>query len=290
MHFVGQISQFVGFLLNSCKLISCFVKSKIGFMKYRVKIHSDFYRFNNWIKALPETFDHQGKMLVDGRNQVKLIEVDGVKFVVKYFRKITLANRFIYRYLRASKGERAYENAMTLLDRRISTPTPVAFIDVYGRGILEGSYFVSLYVEFDSAFDLLNRPFTECEDHLKLLARFLYNIHRKGVFHADLNLTNVLHCPSNSESPFCLIDNNRIRFRKYNSRSAMRNLRRIHMPVVNYAALIGEYARLSRQDAFRTVGQLMGYHRLNSLFRKTKRFLKNLILMPFRIINTQAVR
>ncbi len=259
-------------------------------MKTKLKLNKDYSQLKDWVLSMPEIFDTEGEFVVDGRNQVKIIDYNNNRYVVKYFRRITKANRVIYNYFRASKGERAYCNANILLSKGISTPMPVAYYDVFEKGRLKYSYFISEYVDCPSAFDIINRPLMECEAQLKQLAAFFYKIHKKGVFHADLNLTNVLYCPDDILTPFSLIDNNRIRFKRYTKRRAMRNLRRIQIPIVNYAALMNEYAKLSEQDVFGTIGAMMFYRGVNREFRSLRKSLKRKLMWLLHLKSMIVVR
>ncbi len=252
-------------------------------MKAQLTLHPDYGFLEKWIKSLPQTYNTQGHVIIDGRNRVSDVEVDGRRYVIKYFNRITVFNRYIYRFLRASKGQRAYDNALVLLSNGISTPFPVANLDVYEHGKLTHNFFVSRHVDYPSAYDLMSRPFQEIETELKALAAFLYRLHRLGIFHADLNLTNVMYCNTAQGIEFCLIDNNRIRFRPYTRRRALRNLRRLQMPLVNYAAFVDEYAHQSNQDVFKTFGMTMFYREANREFRKMRQSLKRWFLGKIKI-------
>ncbi|MFA6335511.1 MAG: hypothetical protein WCX48_08155 [Bacteroidales bacterium] len=50
------------------------------------------------------------------------MEVEGFVLVVKYFKKITLANKFIYAHVRKSKARRAYEHSELLLSKGFTSP------------------------------------------------------------------------------------------------------------------------------------------------------------------------
>lgn len=247
-------------------------------MEMKLELNKDYGFLKQWLLDLPQSFNYMGEVLIDGRNQVRLIEVDGCLYVVKYFKRVTLFNRYVYRYLRASKGERAYCNAQTLLQKGIDTPTPIAYLDVYEHARLKYSFFISLYEKGQSAYQLMNQPLQQIDNQLNELASFLYLIHRKGVFHADLNLTNVLCHIEDETTKFCLIDNNRIRFKSYSRRRAMRNLRRVRMPLVNYAALVSYYARIANQEPFNTLGIMMFYRRVNTQLRLLRKFVKRKVL------------
>ena len=122
-------------------------------MKAQLTLHPDYGFLEKWIKSLPQTYNTQGHVIIDGRNRVSDVEVDGRRYVIKYFNRITVFNRYIYRFLRASKGQRAYDNALVLLSNGISTPFPVANLDVYEHGKLTHNFFVSRHVDY---------PFSAC--------------------------------------------------------------------------------------------------------------------------------
>ncbi len=256
-------------------------------MRSQLTLHPEYPFLETWIRNLSQSPSLEGRLMIDGRNQVSEVTEHGERYVVKYFKHITKANRYIYRYFRASKGKRAYNNALILLSKGISTPFPIANLDVYEHGQLKQNYFVSRYVDYSSAYELMSKPYHEIETELKALADFLFKLHRLGIFHADLNLTNVLYYYTPSGIEFCLIDNNRIRFRPYTKRRAMRNLRRLQMPLVNYATLIDEYARQANQNVFTTFGMMMFYREVNNNFRRMRKALKQLLLESLDLLKSE---
>lgn len=239
-------------------------------------IHPDFISTAPFVHAVPRCFGSMGRPVHGGRNDVRAVDADGLKFAVKSYRKITFANRIIYALFRKSKAQRAYENALTLLGRGIMTPQPVAYINCYSGFLLEKSYFISLYVDHSPLKDIAGQPLPESRDSLIAFARFVHILHRKGVFHDDFNMSNIL-CKSASKSyEFCLIDNNRIRFRKPTQNRMMRNLRRINLPVEKYAVVAGEYARLSHADAYNTISLMLLYRQVSICLRDVKYFFKRI--------------
>lgn len=89
-------------------------------------------------------------MIHDGRNTVRLFEIDGQRLAVKRYGHISLLNRLLYGVLRPSKAERAYRHAIRLRALGIDTPEQVAFVEVRRRGLLDGCYFVAVHSGYRS--------------------------------------------------------------------------------------------------------------------------------------------
>lgn len=226
---------------------------------------------------IPSSFEKTGTILHKGRNESRLVQVGGEKFVIKYFKRITLFNRFIYVFFRRSKAQRAYENALVLSELGISTPQPVGFINCY-RGLLLGkSYFISLYVEHNSLEDTISKPETVNRDVLGNFARFTFSLHQKGVFHNDFHLNNVLYEKTLNDHKFYLIDNNRMRFRRPTRYRNARNLKRINLPFEKYTVFVGEYARQYQSDPYEFFGSILFYRKLHGFFSRVKRYIKKTV-------------
>ena len=238
-------------------------------------------------------FNQIGSLLKDERNVVKVSNIKGIPVVIKYFKRISFFNRIIYGLFRKSKAQRAYENAGFLTNNGITTPLPVAFVDMLKHGLLQESYFISLYVDCKSSEGLFYLPLEQSSEALKAFAAFTYKLHKLGVFHADYSPGNVLYANSPEGYDFCLIDNNRIRFRNYSRKRALRNLRRINMPLDRYAVFAMEYARLEQSDAMNTAQRLLFYHQVRKKWvavrKSIKRQLKCLIGFG-RLTNATVVR
>ena len=78
---------------------------------------------------LKESFEHiQSIFMSDdhtihkARNELKIIELDGIKTVVKSFKIPHLLNRIVYTFFRRSKAYKSYHNALRLQSLGISTP------------------------------------------------------------------------------------------------------------------------------------------------------------------------
>ncbi len=197
------------------------------------------------IREMATGFDRSGLLLHDGRNQVRQIEADGTAYVVKRYHKLGWLKGLIYTFLRKTKAQRAYENALTLQERGIATPTPIAFALTKRRGLTEWAYFISTPTDRQPiAPSLVGTP-----DFDKALAHayacFVAELHEKGIVHHDLNPTNVLYSRDEKGYLFELIDINRMQFYTEHSipkEVCMENLTRFWWLTPVYEYVLNAYA------------------------------------------------
>ncbi|TCO07913.1 lipopolysaccharide kinase InaA family protein [Natronoflexus pectinivorans] len=241
------------------------------------KINASFGFLRWFVETIPEIFDDHPVVIKNHRNVVKVFKVGDIQLVVKYYKKLTLANRIIYKLFRKSKAERSYEYALKLTEMGVTTPMPVGYIDLYEGIFLKQSYFVSLYVRCKPVKELFSTASTESEKGLSDFARFTYDLHRKGIFHGDFSLKNVLYYPIPDGYGFCLIDINRLRFRDYSRNIAIHNLRMLDLPMDMLASLMVEYSQIDQSDAYLTTGHLLFFKWCRRVISSIKRRLKSII-------------
>lgn len=224
----------------------------------KILINPAYERFRPFVEQLsrPLFFARHGKTLHDGRNVVKLFEVDGVRLAVKSYVRLSACNRMLYGTLRKSKAMRAYLHADRLRRLGIDTPEEVAVVEIRRRGMMRQCYFVSLYTDYESI-----RPATELfmqrEEAKRVLdgvAGFLVRLHWAGVEHKDLNVGNILYKKESGSRGggygFQVIDTNRMSFRKRLSmRRRLRNMRRLSCSAPAYLYILHRYAEALRTDA-----------------------------------------
>lgn len=226
-------------------------------MKTEIFVHSAFSHLGNFIQQIPGNFAHLGDEIYVGRNDVRLIGLDGLILTIKYFKRMTLANRYVFSTVRKSKARRAFEYSDRLLKKGITSPQPVAYINCYKYGMLYRCYYVSLYSNYMPVKEFLVLPVSESVEALKAFARFIYRVHKSGVFHKDLTIRNVLFSFVDNQYDFCLIDNNRMRFYPYTFKRAMSNLKRLVLPVETIGIIAAEYAREAAENDVKTLNALV---------------------------------
>jgi hypothetical protein len=217
-------------------------------MRKEIYIAPGYSDHTGSILNIPEIFASTGGVLHSGRNIIKQIETGDLRLAVKYFRKITFANRILFATLIKSKAKRTYDNTVMLLEKGFKSPAPVGYINTYRHGILSGCYFLSLFEESHPVDELFSRPVDECREALKSFGKFTFHLHKSGIIHNDYNLDNVLYASDNGEYTFSLIDNNRILLRDFRLKKGIRDLKRIYLPDDKLGILLGEYARAAGAD------------------------------------------
>lgn len=177
----------------------------------RIVISDDYREHADFIESIAQRFHSLGVVIYKARNEVRKIEYEDRIFVAKRFHNKGIFKQII-RSLTLSKGKRSYVNACLLCLNDIPTPRPIAYIEIRTRlGLVSESYYICEYSDMGAIEDGLNeqgnfnRPLTEA------LARFVADIHRKGVIHHDLNSTNIRYEVRGDEYHFSLIDLNRMR-------------------------------------------------------------------------------
>lgn len=246
-------------------------------MKTEIFVNPIFSYLTDFIEQTPEKFDCLGSEMHTGRNEVRLVDFDGLLLVVKYFKRITTVNRIFYATIRKSKAQRAYEHSKLLLNRGVTSPEPVAYINIYRYGILYQSYYVSLYTNYRPLRELLELPISESEEGLKAFARFTYQLHSAGILHDDYTIDNVLYQYDYKEYDFSLIDNNRMRFRRYSFARGIWNLERLKIPVERMGIIAAEYAREAKTSDIKTLNAMVFIRLLYLLKISHKKGIKALL-------------
>src|SRR5688572_1013172 len=117
-------------------------------MKRIFTVGQDYSFLRNYIEDIPENFDTLGKLIQSNRNVIREDFVDGKKLVIKSYRRIYLPNRIRYTYFYPSKAQRAFDYAKILLQKGFHTPQPIAYIEIIQNGLINQSYFISEYSDF----------------------------------------------------------------------------------------------------------------------------------------------
>lgn len=215
--------------------------------KVKIAVNPAFANVKDFMKSLPIIFDENGETLKNDRNEIKVIQHGDLKLCIKSFNRITVFNRYMYSWFRATKAKRSYKVAHGLEKRNINTPTPVGYVEVYGKWhILENAYYVSLYLEhqYDMA-DVLEKSIAKQDDILTSFGRFMATkVHPSGAWHKDLSPGNVLINPDGKgDWTFSFIDLNRMEFRRYiSSIRGLANLKKITNKPVALSLMAEQYA------------------------------------------------
>lgn len=169
---------------------------------------------NDFVRQLPSVFDEQGELIYDKRNRLKIFKVKGStigQIAVKRFKRPNVIQNVVYSFFAKNKAYRAFYNALTLLERGIKTPHPVAFMEeIVGRRFIGHTYLVTEVIDWPPIKSVLKEQHDYNEEVLTDFARFAAQLHAAGILHHDLNDTNVLFQRTQQGTEFALIDNNRM--------------------------------------------------------------------------------
>ena len=202
------------------------------------------------IERLPDTFG-EGEQIYAARNTLSRFRWQGVDVVVKKYKIPLFINRIVYRFLRKSKAQRAYEYALRLEELGIRTPQAVAYIESYSGGLLADSYLVTLYEPYSRLMREFHTDDSLTEEGKKILrafAAYSVHLHDAGVLHKDYSPGNIVFRVSGGDIDFSLLDINRMRFGSIARKKRLRNFRRLTPSKAVTAYIVGEYARLKQWD------------------------------------------
>lgn len=224
----------------------------------KIVINPGYQELADFIKMLPQKFTQLGTIFHDGRNCVKEMKYQQRKFIVKRYKKPHIFQRIAYTFWRKSKAERAYLFSLKLNQLGIDTPIGIGYIEVRHSGLFDQGYFISEVCPDKSlATEALANNLTP--PLINALAAFLVSLHRQGILHGDLNLTNILyHCDPSGEFKFTLIDTNRTKFKTNPSMNlCATNLCRLTHNRTLITEIARQYARLRQWDASHFQQQLI---------------------------------
>ena len=248
----------------------------------KYELHKGYKELETLLPKITEFFHNNGTTIYKIRNEIKIIEVEGVKLCIKSFGQPRIINRFVYAYFRKSKAHRSYRNSKWLLNKGVSTPQPIAWIEFRNPNrFITKSYYISLYEEHDFTMEkVMNGEVPNREEVIKEFAHFVHSkLHHNGVLHHDLGPGNVLVKKAAGTYSFSVVDVNRMSFKKrLNNHQRYSNLRRIGRGPIEISMLAKYYSALQNQDPI--LGTIrLGYFKYR--FQKL-RGIRKTIFAPFK--------
>ena len=113
---------------------------------YKFILNEEFKKFEYFLCNIKQFFKENSNTIHKARNELKVIEHENQKLVVKYFKIPYFINKIVYTFFKKSKAQKSYEYALKIKD---FTPKPIGFIEFYKFGLLDESYFVSEKFDYD---------------------------------------------------------------------------------------------------------------------------------------------
>lgn len=216
-----------------------------------------------FIASLPERFERgEGKIIYNGRNQLREFTNNGVTMVVKSFCLPSFINRIAYGFLRSSKAQRSLEYAQLLLSKGIATPAPIGYV-TERKGLLFGrSYYASLKSDYTHNFyDAVQPGVPNRDKFLVAVAETTARLHECGFLHKDYSAGNILlrELPDGTVRVE-IIDLNRIRFREIGLEEGCKNFERLPMNEEIVSVIAPPYAATRKLDVAQCQAALNTYN------------------------------
>ncbi|MFT7003541.1 MAG: serine/threonine protein kinase [Sulfurimonas sp.] len=219
-------------------------------MSYKYNINKKNINLLSSLLDIKNIFQKSNSSIHKARNELKVVEFNGIKYVVKSFKVPHIINRIAYTFLRDGKAKKSYQNALKLHKLNVTTPEPIGVIEFFKMGLLSESYFISVFEPYDFTIrEVFHHKAEDYQEILKQFAKFTYKIHQKGVWHVDYSLGNILITKTDDTYKFSLVDINRMEFKSINDYEGLKNLNKFWAKDENdLIHLAREYAIIAKLD------------------------------------------
>jgi serine/threonine protein kinase len=201
----------------------------------------------DFILNIKDYFNSSSNSIHKARNEIKLIDYEDKKLVIKSFKVPNIINKFVYSFFRDSKAKKSYDNSLKIID---FVPKPIGYIEFYDMGLLQNSYFVS--ENFDYDFDirpsLIQDDFEDKENLFVQFARFTFELHEQNIYHQDFSPGNILIKKEAENYIFKIVDINRMSFYELSLEDRLRNFAKLWAKDKDLVVIIKEYAKLLGED------------------------------------------
>lgn len=250
----------------------------------RITIHPNYKNQEKAIIQLVNGFYDSGDLILKGsRNIIKSNFLDGEKVNIKFFQKPGVIKSIIYSFFRSSKAKRSFNYANYLMDHKILTPFPIAYLENRNFfGLLKDSFYICQHIDYDFTIRALihNPLFPEREIILQQFTEFTFKMHQAKINFLDHSPGNTLIVnKGNNTYDFYLIDLNRMKFENLSTEKRMDNFKKMWLSKQMLKIVAKKYAELSHQPV--TILYINLLEKTATFKRKTarKNYLKKLIGM-----------
>lgn len=213
-----------------------------------IQINEKFKHEEKTITQIINDFSTSGELFGNGdRNKIKLFDLNGRTINVKSFKIPNIINKVAYKYFRKSKARRSFEYATILLEKRIGTPEPIAFLENFNAIGLRDSYYASEHLITELTYrELVEVPdYPDHDNILRQFTKFTFDLHEKGVEFLDHSPGNTLiKKVAENQYEFFLVDLNRMNFHDSMSfEQRMNNFSRLTPQKGMIAIMSNEYSK-----------------------------------------------
>ena len=212
------------------------------------------------------------------RNTVEDVTVDGLRLVVKIFKKPTEFNRVVYSFLRPTKAKRSYEYSLRLLDLGIDVPLPVGYVEKRKGLFFHTGCYICVYTDYKPITDFKDKPLDDPQTaaFIDAFSEYAASFHGRNLVHNDFNIDNILYKVVDGKFRFQLIDLNRVQFHNHSLMRCAKDISNIHFRPDMMQAIISRYCGFRGLD-FKSFSEKV---KKNSNRAKGVTKIKDFILIP----------
>ena len=222
-----------------------------------------------------EYFKDSTNSIHKARNEIKILDYENQKLVVKAFKVPNFINKIVYTFFRGTKAKKSYENSL-----RISNfvPQAIGYIEFRKFGLLSDSYFISEQFEYDFTIRevILGADFKNRENIFREFAKFTYLLHEEGILHKDYSPGNILIKQSENSYELKIVDINRMEFKDLNRDERLKNFSQLWVQDSDLKIIIDEYSKLIDEDSQTCLETAIHYSQKHKDRKNFKKRLKGI--------------
>lgn len=239
-------------------------------MNIKFQLNNSYKSLEEFLLNIKTYFSQNRDTIHKARNELKVIEFEGVKTVVKAFKVPNKLNQLVYAFFRDSKARKSFNNAMRLQELNINTPKPIGFVEFYRFSLFKESFFISEKLDylFTIREPLRDLNFQDREEIIKKFVAFTYDLHQKEVLHKDYSAGNILVYKEDNQYKYSVVDINRMQFKPMSIEEGLDNFAKLWLDEDSLEIIAKEYAMLSGCD------ELYALNTLKECDKKLKGFVE----------------
>ena len=242
---------------------------------YKFILNEEFKKFEYFLCNIKQFFKENSNTIHKARNELKVIEHENQKLVVKYFKIPYFINKIVYTFFKKSKAQKSYEYALKIKD---FTPKPIGYIEFYKFGLLDESYFVSEKFDYDFTIrePLLDINFPNKNEIFKAFAQFTFDLHENGIYHLDYSPGNILIKKENDNFIFKIVDINRMKFLNMDLEKRAKNFSKLWAKDEDLEFIAKEYAKIYEKNNEEFISKTISFSKKHKAVKNFKKRLKGI--------------
>ena len=242
---------------------------------YKFILNEEFKKFEYFLCNIKQFFKENSNSIHKARNELKVIEHENQKLVVKYFKIPHFINKIVYTFFKKSKAQKSYEYALKIKE---FTPRPIGYIEFYKFGLLDESYFVSEKFDYDFTIrePLLDINFPNKNEIFKAFAQFTFDLHENGIYHLDYSPGNILIKKENDNFIFKIVDINRMKFLNMDLEKRAKNFSKLWAKDEDLEFIAKEYAKIYEKNNEEFISKTISFSKKHKAVKNFKKRLKGI--------------